>query len=426
MARHPDGSHDFKGVRSIDGANIKLFYDPHPGQKRLRKSNARFRVAVMGRRWGKTTFAAHELAEAALEKEGVYWWVGPDYEAVDKGWWILMSALPKELISKQRGGKPKIIEFENGSRIYFRTASNPNSLRGEGLSGLVMDEAAQIGSEAWDYVLKPSLVDHKGWALFIGTPYGRQSWFNELYRHGLSEDEEWSDWESFHAPSTENPFLDKNEINKIKKQLSDDVFRQEFEAEFLEEVSGVFRNINECVMGDYAEPEFGKKCVMGVDLAKHEDYTVISVLNYSGHLVFFDRFNKLDYTFQKARIISTARRYDAQVLIDATGVGDPIFDDLRHSIRVLPYRFTNKSKQELIMNLSLGMDKRVITFPHETQLITELEKFGYQISKHGNIIYAGTAGFHDDCVISLALAFWQLQHRWSIKHKGSEVAGIIY
>ena len=179
-------------------------------------------------------------------------------------------------------------------------------------------------------------------------------------------------------------------------------------------------------MGDFAEPEFGKKYVMGVDLAKHEDYTVISVLNHSGHLVYFDRFNKLDYTFQKRRIVHTARRYDAQVLIDATGVGDPIFDDLRHLIRILPYRFTNKSKQELIMNLSLGMDKRVITFPENAALQTELEKFGYQISPNGNIIYAGTAGFHDDCVISLALAFWQLQHRWSIRHKGSEVAGVIY
>ncbi|MCH8289361.1 MAG: hypothetical protein IID12_09700 [Candidatus Marinimicrobia bacterium] len=380
----------------------------------------------MGRRWGKTTFAVHELAEAALEKEGVYWWVGPDYEAVDKGWWILMGALPEELISKQRAGKPKIIEFENGSRIYFRTASNPNSLRGEGLSGLVMDEAAQIDSKAWDYVLKPSLVDHKGWALFIGTPMGRQSWFNELYLHGMSEDDEWSDWESFNSPSSENPYLDKNELERTKKQMSDDVFRQEFMAEFLEDAGRVFRNLKESVKGDYEKYEFGKKYVMGVDLAKHEDYTVISVLNHSGHLVFFDRFNKLDYTFQKRRIVSTARRYDAQVLIDATGVGDPIFDDLRQEIRVLPYRFTNKSKRELIMNLSLGFDKRVITFPENIELITELEKFGYQISPNGNVIYAATAGFHEDCVISLALAFWQLQHRWSVRHKGSEVASVIY
>ena len=380
----------------------------------------------MGRRWGKTTFAVHELAEAALEKEGVYWWVGPDYEAVDKGWWILMGALPEELIHKQRRGVPKIIEFENGSRIYFRTASNPNSLRGEGLSGLVMDEAAQIDSKAWDYVLKPSLVDHKGWALFIGTPMGRQSWFNELYLHGMSEDTEWSDWESFNSPSSENPYLDKNEISGMKKQMSDDSFRQEFMAEFLEDAGRVFRHLKESVMGDYEKYEFGKKYVMGVDLAKHEDYTVISVLNHSGHLVYFDRFNKLDYTFQKRRIISTARRYNAQVLIDATGVGDPIYDDLRRRIRVLPYRFTNKSKQELIMNLSLGFDKRVITFPENTELLTELEKFGYQISPNGNVIYAGTAGFHDDCVISLALAFWQLQHRWSVRHKGSEVASVIY
>ena len=105
--------------------------EPLTGQSLLSKSNARFVVAVMWRRWGTTTLAVHELAEAALEKEGVYWWVGPDYEAVDKGWWILMGALPEELIHKQRRGVPKIIEFENGSRIYFRTASNPNSLRGE-------------------------------------------------------------------------------------------------------------------------------------------------------------------------------------------------------------------------------------------------------------------------------------------------------
>ena len=128
------------------------------------------------------------------------------------------------------------------------------------------------------------------------------------------------------------------------------------------------------------------------------------MLNYSGHLVYFDRFNKLDYTFQKRRIISTARDYNAQVLIDATGVGDPIFDDLRQEIRVLPYRFTNKSKRELIMNLSLGFDKRVITFPENIELITGLEKFGYQISPNGNVIYAATAGFHEDCVISLGLS----------------------
>ena len=270
------------------------------------------------------------------------------------------------------------------------------------------------------------MVDHKGWALFIGTPYGKQSWFNELYLHGLSKDEEWADWESFNSPSSENPYLDKNEIRGMKKQMSEDAFRQEFEAEFLEDAGKVFRKIGECVMGDYAEPEFGKKYVMGVDLAKHEDYTVISVLNHAGHLVFWDRFNKLDYTFQKRRIVSTARRYGAQVLIDATGVGDPIYDDLRHLIRIVPYRFTNQSKQELIMNLSLGFDKGVITFPENTELLTELEKFGYQISPNGNVIYAATAGFHDDCVISLALAFWQLQHRWSIRHKGSEVAGVIY
>ena len=252
-----------------------LYYKPHKGQKRLRRSLARFRVAVMGRRWGKTTFAVHELFEAAQRVPGVYWWVGPDYEAVEKGWWILTSSVPEELIFKQRLTTPKFLTLENGSRIYFRTGSNPNSLRGEGLTGLVMDEAALIDKNAWDYVLRPSLADHEGWALFIGTPLGNQSWFNDLYLHGKSEDEEWSDWESFNAPTSENPYVKKEELERIKKQMSEETFRQEFLAEFLDDSGSVFRSIRECVMGDFEPPEFGKKYVMGVDLAKHEDYTVI-------------------------------------------------------------------------------------------------------------------------------------------------------
>ena len=380
----------------------------------------------MGRRWGKTTFAVHEIAERALDKPGVYWWVGPDYEAVEKGWWILMSALPEELIVSQRRSLPKFIEFENGSRIYFRTASKPDRLRGEGLSGLVIDEAAQIDRRAWEYVLEPALTDHKGWALFIGTPMGKKSWFNEFYLHGQSPDKEWSDWESFLAPTYENPFIDKNEIERMKKQMPEEIFRQEFLADFMDDNSSVFRMIEECVKGDYEEPEFGKQYVMGVDLAKHEDYSVITVLNHAGHLVYFDRFNKLDYNFQKERIVSAARTYSAQVLMDVTGVGDPVYDDLKHKIRVVPYRFTNKSKQELIMNLSIGIDKRSISFPQNAELLTELEKFGYQISPFGNIVYGAPPGFHDDCVISLALAYWQLSHRWSIKHRGSEAARVIY
>ena len=112
--------------------------------------------------------------------------------------------------------------------------------------------------------------------------------------------------------------------------------------------------------------------------------------------------------------------------MDVTGVGDPIYDDLVHKIRVLPYLFTNESKRKLIINLSIGIDKKSVTFPVQAELQNELEKFGYQISPHGNIRYGASSGFHDDCVISLALAFWQLSHRWSIKHRGSEAASKIY
>jgi len=114
---------------------------------------------------------------------------------------------------------------------------------------------------------------------------------------------------------------------------------------------------------------------------------------------------------QKTRIINTANKYRSRLLIDSTGIGDPIFDDLqRTGIRVSGYKFTNASKADLIENLSMMIEQQKISYPNIPELINELKLYGYETTKGGTVRYGAPQGYHDDIVIALALAAWQLKN----------------
>jgi len=157
------------------------------------------------------------------------------------------------------------------------------------------------------------------------------------------------------------------------------------------------------------EPEKGKFYVMGADLAKHQDFTVLTVMEASTReVVAFDRFQDISWTEQKVRIQALASRYNnALVLLDSTGVGDPILDDLQVSfVSAEGYKFNNESKKRLINFLAVAIEQRLITFPDIEVLVNELQIYEYAITSHGAITYNAPSGKHDDCVISLALAVW--------------------
>lgn len=377
----------------------------------------------MGRRWGKTLAAVHELFKRAIQKKGVYWWVAPTYFLTNKGFKIFEAVIPRQFISKTLNTYPKSFVLLNGSIVEFLSADNPKSLVGEGVSGLVVDEAARVDREAWERALRPALTDMKGWVIFASTPYGR-NWFHEIFLRGQLED--FPAWESFTFPSSENPYLDKDEIADARREIPEDYFRQEFLAEFLEDGSGVFRGITACISGEYAEPTSTETYTMGVDLARVADFTVITVLDSQSHLVEFQRFNQIDWVYQKQKIVEIAKKYNAVSLIDATGVGDPIVEDLQKQIHAIGYKFTNESKKSLIMNLSLAIQEKKITFPNELTLINELKVYGFEMTAAGHIRYNAPSGFHDDCVISLALAKYQRDSYIPIIHGGIEMSSRVY
>lgn len=240
----------------------------HPAQAAVFNSPARFKVCVAGRRFGKSHLAAYLLGMHAMMSEkqlqdgriveltaehGVYY-VAPTQDQAKRIMWPKLRQL---LGRAEQGGLIRNentndgwLELINGRRIYIKGADNPDSLRGIGLSFVVLDEYADMKSFVWEEILSDALADVEGEALFIGTPKGKNH-FYKLFMGALEKPtvnaqtgrpEDWSDWEAFHFKSTDNPFLSEREQRRMMGgNRSFDTIRQEVEAEFISGGSKVLR-----------------------------------------------------------------------------------------------------------------------------------------------------------------------------------------
>ena len=220
----------------------------HTNQGTVFKAENRFRVLVAGRRFGKTTLAITELLVKALSQNNqVLWYVAPSYrQAKMIAWRMLKNMVPQELNAKYNESELSIT-LPNGSLIELKGADNEDSLKGVGLDGMVIDEFATIYDNwtVWYEVLRPMLSDRKGWALFIGTPKGKDALW-ELYMKGQREEDEYKSWT---FKTSDNPYIDPAEVDKARKDSPERYFRQEYEASFEDYVGLVW-------------PEYSKDCVV--------------------------------------------------------------------------------------------------------------------------------------------------------------------
>ena len=209
--------------------NLTL-YTPHKNQLSVHNDTHRFKVLNWGRRTGKSTLAANYVLMAATQVVGRYWIVAPTYKQAKNIYWqdIIYNQIPKELIRK-KNEQELTITLINGSMIELKGADNEDSLRGAGIKGLVLDEYAFMKPGVWELILRPMLADSKGWTIFISTPNG----FNHFYDLAdMAQDEERTDWWYSHATTYDNPHIEDNEIEEIKKDTTEDQFAQEYMAEF--------------------------------------------------------------------------------------------------------------------------------------------------------------------------------------------------
>ena len=210
----------------------------HEGQLKVAKSDARWKILCAGRRFGKTRLGVQMCLEVALNG-GRAWWVAPTFSIARVGWRDIAASaksFPKEIEPNVSLANMQI-DLANGGSIAVRSADNPQRLRGEGLDFLVMDEAAFVKPEVWQEVLRPTLTERKGSALFISTPIGRNNWFYDLWEQA----EEGDNWERFQFSTTDNPRIDPEEVEAARKEVGSIVFAQEYLAEFVDAGQGMLK-----------------------------------------------------------------------------------------------------------------------------------------------------------------------------------------
>ena len=236
-----------------------------PWQKTVFEDKTRFKVVAAGRRCGKSRLAATTLLIEGLRcpAGSAVLYVAPTNGQARQIIWNVLLDLGREVIAGSHVNNQDITLI-NGATIYVRGADRPDTLRGVSLTYAVLDEVADIKTEAWEQVIRASLSDKKGRGLFIGTPKGR-NWFFDIFRLGQSGDDE--DWKSWHFTTKDNPLIDPKEIESAKKTLSTFAFKQEYMASFDNAGSDVFK---EGWIKYGEEPDYGSYFV-AVDLAGFEE-----------------------------------------------------------------------------------------------------------------------------------------------------------
>lgn len=202
----------------------------HDGQLEVANDTHRFRVICAGRRWGKSVLSQLVVLQWATTNVGNFWIVSPTYRAGKMIHWRgLQQIIPRQWIQKKNEVELSIT-LKNGSIIELKGAENPDALRGVKLRGLVIDEIASIRNWdwLWSEVLRPTLTDYQAPTLFISTPKG----FNHFYDLYQQEQNHGVDYKSWRFTSYDNPYIPKGEIDNAKKELTEDTFAQEYEADF--------------------------------------------------------------------------------------------------------------------------------------------------------------------------------------------------
>ena len=241
--------------------DIKLL----PWQQQVWNDQSRFKVVAAGRRTGKSRLAAWMLIVEALQADrGNVWYVAPTQGQARDIMWLTLLELGNPVIESSHVNNMQI-KLVNGAVISLKGADRPETMRGVSLKFVVLDEYADMKPSVFEQILRPALADLKGKSLFIGTPMGRNH-FYELYNYGEKNDDK--EYKSWHFTSFDNPLLDPKEIEAAKKSMSSFAFRTEFMASFEAASGGIFKE--EWIKVDEEEPKDGRYFV-AVDLAGFEN-----------------------------------------------------------------------------------------------------------------------------------------------------------
>jgi len=367
----------------------------HSGQAKAVAGAARFNVLECGRRFGKTLLGVNLCAETAIEGYPTAWFA-PTIKIMDQAW-REMKVLLVNVMAKVSEVHHRI-ELVTGGSIDFWSLDNPDSGRGRFYKRIIIDEASLVRylMEAWQQTIRPTLTDLSGDAWLLGTPKGHNT-FHQLFSKGQQGDIGWASWR---LPTVANPHIPAADVADAERDLPPNVFRQEYLGIPNENAGNPFGKLAACIK----PMSLLTPVCFGVDLAKSYDWTVVIGLDAAGDVCSYERWQS-DWKTTRSRILALVNGWPT--LIDSTGVGDPIVEDLtRIRPNITGFKFTAPSKQQLMEGLVAAIHQQTVGFP-DGAIVAELEAFQYEYTKSG-VRYSAPEGLHDDCVCALALAVRQI------------------
>jgi hypothetical protein len=419
--------------RRQDGPRVSSIFnlDLHPAQRQVITEARRFNVADCGRRWGKSLLGEYLVTETVLSGQPTSW-MSPSYRSLSDSWRDLKRIL--QPITVEKSEQEHRIETNTGGVLDCWSLDNPDAPRGRKYKRVVIDEAAMVAylGEAWQAVIEPTLMDLRGDAWFLSTPKGR-NFFCTAFNWG-QDSERYPEWKSWQMPTVANTTIPHlvEEVERKRLTIPERIFRQEYMAEFIDDAGGVFRGVAEAATIDATEgwPAYAANLVtteegvatfvargvdsahqyiIGIDWGKLNDFTVLAVIDMTTmELVALDRFNQIDYHVQIKRLKALASHFNTKSLVpERNSIGEPLIEQLqRDGYSVHAFTTTNASKTELIDALTLAFEKHELRILNLPVLLDELQAYEAERLPSGLLRYSAPEGYHDDCVMALALAWY--------------------
>lgn len=389
---------------------VRLPY-PHKAQRSVMREQKRFNVLACGRRWGKTKIMCYFAALPAIDGKIVGYFAA-DYKRLIQAWSELNNRLGP--IIKRSNSTERRIELITGGIIDGWSLEDEDAGKSRAYHRAIIDEAAMVANllGKWNESIRPTLTDFQGDAWFGSSPKGMND-FYELFSRGQEGGR--ASWASWQRPTSTNPYIAASEIEDARLDLPEIVFRQEYLAEFVNYSGGVFKGFLECIDGGLKSGDAGDHVTFGIDLARTQDFTVITGVDSSGRQVYFERFNQVSWERAIEAAARAVEKYPgSKVLVDATGVGDPVYEILKKRLphaKVEAFKFTSQSKEALIENLAIKLESRELRLLDNHVQTAELAAFEYQTTAGGRTVRMNApTGKHDDCVVALGLAVWGLRN----------------
>ena len=386
-------------------------FSPTPQQQlvidKVLNTDAKYITTVSPRQAGKTMLSINMMLYFAINNPNTTTcFISPIYSQARKVMEEMYDAIKDSDIIERVNFSQFEIKLKTGSKVLFKSAEREDSLRGYTFDFLIIDEASYIKESAYKRAIQPTVFIKGKKVLLFSTPRGRD-WFYNM--HKMGEDPEFKQYSSCRMSYEGNPYVNIEEIESARKALPEAIFRAEYLGEFLEGESSVFTNFNNNIFDRYPKPQGQVFAGLDTGGGGGGDYTVCTFIDSKGQVVDIYRDNKKTYEQMTTEVLSRVKKYNANLLVETNSIGSPVFESLKKQWNnTHPFNTSNSSKREIIETLILGFNEGSLSIPSielNPDLHHELEVFEMTYNpKTRTVQYSARTPFHDDMIMSLAIA----------------------